>query len=280
MFCRACYLFAVWYLVTAQAQRRWYLTGAFANITKPSVPFVGLTVSVNDVCGNSSKSSDEFVLLFGGVYGRPNSNATLDSSIVIHIEDLLQGTDSFSNTVTVVNNIVYDIQGTVDYESPYQFEIGLYDHQTQTFSEQYYRDLLFGRLFCVSAYAKESNTSVLAHNFLYSMDLRKRIALMSHTWSSMTMEEAKVLGVFDDKGVADELEGSVMNANTDSSITEGENGGVESAASTIVEDCQNKSFEIPLKVMTFNLWHNNPASWVYGMEYVILCFIIDKFVIY
>ena len=115
------------------------------------------------------------------------------------------------------------------------------------------------------------------------MDLRKRVALMSHTWSSISSLHAQELQVFHDGSEKYFYENANLEAQSESEedkdskdiamaagdvVSDTDSTGINSvdSSSSIDEDCSEYPSEIPLKVMTFNLWHNNPASWVYGME--------------
>ena len=122
---------------------------------------------------------------------------------------------------------------------------------------------MLGKLVCVSvsvealvgeAEAGSGSGSELAsaqlHSLMYSVDMRQHVALMSHTWMPSPSDPGP--GRID--GVSDF-------GSTGASV-EGEPTSSASASASALADTP----EVPLRVMTFNLWHNNPAAWVFGHE--------------
>jgi hypothetical protein len=242
------------------SQQRWYLTGTYDNKTKPEVPFLGQTVSLAELCdGSMAESQENLQLLFGGAVVQKTASAlepTLLDNIGYHLNvGAPEDVSGCRRIMHVESNVSFEIYGSVDYESSYGFEVGLYDHRTEKFVEKEWRQLLLGRLMCLSVRIEMScadglassvdsadgvvvsqTRSVESHDLIYSMDLRKRFSMMSHTWNIPSVE-------------ADSIEGA----------PEGGNG-------TTSPEEDTSAVNITAKVMTFNLWHNNPAAWVFGFE--------------
>ena len=249
------------------AQQRWYLTGAYDNTTKPEAPFLGESVSFADICLNTgNEESEDFRLLFGGTVARKRATS-LEPSLIESIEYHLNMKDTDETAsgchrgMKVLRNVSYDMFGSVDYSTTYGFEVGLYDHRTETFLEKDWRQLLLGRLVCLTVSVESScvddtdggsidgvdsaefvevvqSTSSESHDFMYSMDLRKRFSLMSHTWEHSQAPEDG--GVLADDHISPEVAASEPETPTSANVS--------------------------VRVMTFNLWHNNPAAWVFGFE--------------
>lgn len=127
-------------------------------------------------------------------------------------------------------------------------EIGLYDHAIDQFLERYWREISGGDLIAVSASVKtdkhaastigsdeiemsniqdQQQPQLQQHEMTFTRDFMGRVSALSHTWRS-----------------EDSTNGNSQN-------------GQQCEASGFVSD------GVPLRVMTYNLWHNNPPSWVY-----------------
>lgn len=255
------------------AQQRWYLTGAFENKTKPTEPFLGQTVSFADLCLPRVTESEDVALLFGGVVIRQKAYS-LEPNLIENAEYVLNVMDSkkvpgCAKRMEVASNVSYDMFGSVDYTSTYGFEVGLYDHRSEKFVESSWRKLSLGRLVCLSVRLETScvspniastdttadDDSVVAsqwtelHDLMYSVDLRRRPALMSHTWTTDRKRSRAVQHHQD----LDSADVSLSSAAMDSTML------------NPISDVQSPP-DVNVRVMTFNLWHNNPAAWVFGFE--------------
>ena len=73
-----CYLIGI-----AYSQKRWYLTGEFANNSKPSLPFEGRSISFCE--------SDELTpsLMYGNILIKRNDNITLENSVLLNFDSYL-----------------------------------------------------------------------------------------------------------------------------------------------------------------------------------------------
>jgi hypothetical protein len=112
-------------------------------------------------------------------------------------------------------------------------EIGLFDHSKRTFVKKLWRDVSGGELVSLEACLNSKDGPLEPHRFVYTTDLSRRLSLLSHSLppspSPLSWE-----------------------------------GHRESAVGTAASgDTSVAAADKPLRVMTYNLWHNNPPSWVY-----------------
>jgi hypothetical protein len=126
-------------------------------------------------------------------------------------------------------------------------EVGLYDAQQGIFLEKEWNVLTIGNLFAVVVV---DNKGQLRHQIVFTTDLYGRRSLISHTWSSLSSTAAASAAA--SSPVVDESS-SDQTANRVESI-QLENG----------EALSKGMSTNPLRVVTYNLWHNNPPSWIYG----------------
>jgi hypothetical protein len=132
-------------------------------------------------------------------------------------------------------------------------EVGLYDHAQDVFLEKYWREISGGDLVAVKIISMHSQnvtsseidtqggdiletparllTSTVSrtHRLVFSRDFMGRVSVLSHSWSEKEIEE-KLHPV---------------------------------VASNIQNTTDDEPLSVPLRIMTYNLWHNNPPSWIY-----------------
>jgi hypothetical protein len=115
------------------------------------------------------------------------------------------------------------------YDRIFSVEVGMYDFQTETFSKQYWLKKKYGSIiavvFDISSTGTEGATE--RHWMLVNVDQRGRRSVMLHTWQPLS-----------------------NNSNQNDHPTQVAEGATTAVAHN-------------LKVMTYNLWHNNPPSWVW-----------------
>lgn len=106
-------------------------------------------------------------------------------------------------------------------------EVGLYDGRRGIFVQREWRSLNIGTV--VACRATDSMGTV--HKLIWTTDMYGRMSLVHHTWNPQIIAQQVEYDVSDD--------------------------GMPASMGV---DLDSKSF----RVMTYNLWHNNPPGWVYG----------------
>lgn len=186
-----------------------------------------------------SKSS--YPLYNGGNFLNLNSiNETVDSSLLSAIIGQIFGEttegknfDKFSvksahyfNLLTSVNYASRDRANAI-----VSSEIGLYDHSKRIFVQRLWRNISGGELIAVRATENRSSDrsiKIRDHSLLFSRDLHGRNTLFEHVWND------------------------IPDSNTP----------LKSKSDSLLNTAANKK-PLNIRVLTFNIWHNNPASWVY-----------------
>jgi hypothetical protein len=137
-------------------------------------------------------------------------------------------------------------------------EVGLYDHAQDVFLEKYWREISGGDLVAVKIIsthyqnvsinridtrddlASESDVAPLSasavtrtHRLVFSRDFMGRVSVLSHSWRETSSSHDK------------------------------ENEKEEETESVVSDVVNDEPSSAPLRVMTYNLWHNNPPSWIY-----------------
>ena len=256
------------------AQQRWYYTGEFKNAEITHSLFAGSEFFQSDLLHPNSTG----LLLYGGILITPSAVNDTDYAEVLEIilKDVL-GVKNESQTqplVAISRATVYPMLLTKNYGAyslltkdsttedikalQYIGEVGLYDHQKRIFLQKELRDLTVGELYAVEVMVrKETEQSINklqnndnsvkidiagggdvsgdvhgenesenheVHKVVYTVDLMGRNSVYSHTWRSVPLSDSVV-----------------------------------AATSTLQQEPKVKS----IRVMSYNLWHNNPPSWVY-----------------
>jgi hypothetical protein len=128
-----------------------------------------------------------------------------------------------------------------------QAEIGLYDHDLDTFLQREWNNVTMGTLHAVTI-TLHPDTQIPTspdhhqyhhyhqHQIMYMWDLFGRMTILQHTWQS-------------------------YNNNNQQGIKKTE----ETSTSTSIKS---------LKILSYNLWNNNPAEWVYREKKYVMIYII------
>ena len=245
-------LFVV-FLSTVTSQKRWYYTGAYKNEQSKNLFFNGARMQHSDLYHFGSQLNDdvefwtpqlvhnESFLYAGGSFLRLKSvNSTVSDQLleVIKLEVASPNNESF-----ILNSAVFYSQIIAfNYGEAVQLascevssddflltaEVGLYDHSIDKFLERYWKEIGTGEFVAITAtttHVEENRNTERKHRVIFAIDVLGRATLVKHTWKASPV--------------------------SDSATVE------DTAASTPADAA------VPLRVMTYNLWHNNPPSWIY-----------------
>ncbi len=253
-------------------QKRLYYTGKYKNEDTNSVNFAGAKLSSSvffehtEIDSEGLAVSNSSFLFSGGTFLRlKHINTTVNSEFLdfIKLEVMSTSSDLFKFSTAVfykqLSSYDYGLASSEDGFDPNNYlleaEIGLYDHSQDIFLEKYWREISGGELIAVSAITtaaqqplgsdsddqtETDSTSAASpsastagrrrhHRVVFSSDYLSRKSVISHTWFDEAIPHA----------------------------TEDVASAVAPASST--GDKSSKG----LRVMTYNLWHNNPPSWIY-----------------
>ena len=113
----------------------------------------------------------------------------------------------------------------------FEAEIGLYDQMRGIFTEKQKYTVFVGIVYAVTLVNMDR-----VHKVLYTTDLYNRRSVLSHTFYWRRQEGLQP--------------------------TEQDGGSSSSSNEKIPEEREANAFD-HVRIMTYNLWHNNPPSWVY-----------------
>ena len=105
-----------------------------------------------------------------------------------------------------------------------------------------------------------------AHVVILSVDMRRNISPLQHLWRDwMEIETADQCAVFSDYFMAS-VNGTSLEENSmpDKNTETIPNADTKSNESVVeVDTSRDDRADVKLRIMTYNLWHTNPASWLY-----------------
>lgn len=234
------------------SQKRWYFTGSYKNENSRNLFFNGARMQHSDLYHLSNQLNElvdfwtptsnhnESFLFAGGSFLRIKSvNSTVNDQLwnIIKLQVSAPDNESFAlnSAIFYTQVISFNYGEAVQLASPevssddflMSAEVGLYDHAIDQFLERYWREIGTGEFVAVTAttnHTDENRSIIRKHRILLAIDVIGRATMVSHTWESEVVPEPII------------------------------------AAETITEDAKAAA---PLRVMTYNLWHNNPPSWIY-----------------
>lgn len=245
--------------------KQWYYTGEQTNnvVTEPrfsghEMDIFSVFNPIDDTSINDLNAMDLNVnlLYFGGALIKLISiNSTIDQNTNETIYELLssEATPTLIHGLHVMSRkvIYYDLLHVVDYGSPNltstSVEVGLFDHDEDIFVQRFWRDVKHGQIVAVISDTKSiyfdqhSNEKIRfqRHWTIWSMDHRQRRSLIMHTWEDI--DENLFLSPLRTNKPSSGLAGTVKDMEVSTELNE------------------VRTF----RIMTYNLWHNNPPSWTY-----------------
>jgi hypothetical protein len=263
------FLLVVYLLSIADGQddryRRWYYTNKFKN----NQPVEGILF----FNGSSFEYEDLFSpmkspILFGGnmvlsLEEDQNSIFTADSvkSVLSNVtnlfyedgKDVLESINSQQYNIFVINNYVSASNANNISDLPVmEEEIGLYDHRLGSYVERRFRQVRVGIVLAVNfAISLDSEPSLkTSHRVLITLDMIGKASILFHSFNS-----------------SDDMNNAIKTAeDRNLIIQESVSGdGVFLPLPSGSDDRPNF-----IRVMTYNLWHNNPPSWIYHVKRLVL----------
>jgi endonuclease/exonuclease/phosphatase family metal-dependent hydrolase len=124
----------------------------------------------------------------------------------------------------------------VDTLKPVQGEVAFYDKITRQEIRSEWRDVRLGRMYAVTIDEFREKES-LKHKILVNVDTSGLASIVSHIW---------------------ERNSTTLETSTSTTIS------IDGTSSNIMNDEIVSDRHINLRVMTYNIWHNNPPSYLYG----------------
>lgn len=278
-------------------QQRWYYTGKFQNDEVATPFFEGLQYKQSELFD----PNHSHLLYFGGTVARAEVlNVTNHEADVLMLLGLGNGSTvavhngrnyplvmsrNYAAYVDILNNRSSDGFETLQYQA----EVGLYDHRIREFLEKYWRDLQVGELTAVEITIEASTQ----HAFSVGSSAQDSVPVLVAMDVSASGET--VLSASHDAPLIVDLtvqaEQQVTEVASVSTAVESEHDNAapkqvhrvlytsdimgrasiyahtwNTTHTTRVDYSQDTVIveeKKDLRVMSFNLWHNNPPSWVY-----------------
>jgi hypothetical protein len=246
-----------WVLPLISGQAQWYYTRKIRNEQHPSeiIPFAGSSFNYDSLFNN--ETNDKAVLYGGGmvVQRELEFNATFNNETVHYLiqnvtlipkqdaNQVISDYYSVQYNIFILNNYSHTpIVDSITELSMMEEEIGLYDHAKGIFLEKKWRYTRLGMLMAVkmNVTTNDNFNEYEHHKLIATIDMAGKPSLVYHTW---TVEK-------NSSHQAESIE-------VEQSIT----GDISSHGRRLEASPKNK-----LRVMTYNLWHNNPPSWVYHVR--------------
>lgn len=230
-------------LIIPSIAQRWYYTGKYNSHQSNDIRlFQGDLLDISSLLNSGFTSNPEQLLFSGGLLLSPFDGDeeyrlkvlnfevhNLINNLTSNGQDCVADIKSLNiYKLLIANNYsteVSDIGNSTKWEI-LQAEIGLLDPITRIFKEKKWDDILQG--FVISARVIVDGN--FGHEILITKDVFGRCALMAHRWFPI------------DFSVKIDLKGEI---------------------NEIGEINQVTSQQKKLRIMTYNLWHNNPPSWLY-----------------
>lgn len=235
---------AVMMAVASAARQRWYYTGEYKFDKPHNEFFEGATLDLFSLYNH--QAVDQSYLYSGGLILVPFNTLESKENASFSLE---AGDKSFIENVVGHSN--FDIMSTSSYkillnpnyhrvprfgtEEVMQAEIGLFDHDREIFVEKKFNNISIGTLHAsLLIVSPTNNESVgMLHKIMWTWDSFGRNSLIHHTWHKHKITTSN-----------DSIEETKTN-------------------NACLEDRSASSEPKKLRIMTYNLWHNNPPSWVY-----------------
>ena len=229
---------------------KWYYTRKFRNDGHPNTPqfFPGSNFNYLDLFYNRT---DGQPILFGGgmiLMSETDPNAFFDNNTVHY---LIQNTtfipdEAVGQTIENLESMQYNLYIINDYSNYpnnniselmiMEEEIGLYDHSIRQFIDKQWRYMRLGIIVAarVNVTYQEQRGFSEEHFILSTADMAGKPTILYHTWRRHLIEE---------------------NQSVDAEVNHGNFIRTEDLTSLG-----------RLRIMTYNLWHNNPPAWIYHVR--------------
>lgn len=286
--------------VSANAQQRWYYTGQFRNNEVIDEKFAGSSFSPDDLHGATFR---HVLFYGGIVSKSHHTNISDYEEVLNVARNDLLGVGNASNVrlLQSVDYPMYIAKNYGSYMATsddgtdvvdslkFMGEVGLYDHQRRVFLEKYWRDIVVGEIKAIEvAIANESTAGKEGNSDITVPDLEVELSASGDTSLAETPVIPSIVEVAspeatDSTGEEVETVPPVLNretasneevhrlvytsdlmgrntiyAHTWSSSADDARSAAESRESAAqAQEAKN------VRIMSYNLWHNNPPSWVY-----------------
>lgn len=226
-------------------QQRWYYTGKFENEQVLEQDFDGSSLDLMSLYDHPL--TEKAQLYAGGLLVIPfNTSESRDNRTV----SLLAGDLDYLRQVTLMGE--FELESVVSYRvhlAPnyhlvpekgevvmMRAEVGLYDHRKDMFLEKHVTNLTVGTIHAAVLSGVQPTIELASrrrHRVMWTWDVFGRVSLLHHLWEDvkdLTTQQEVEQSTGDERSTDCELDSTVPSN---------------------------------LRIMTYNLWHNNPPSWVY-----------------
>lgn len=244
------------FVCTAGNRQRWYYTGNFNFEQTEEEFFEGATLDLFALYNHQAE--DQSYLYSGGLLLLPynslesRDNATFnlepeDKTFVEHIVESSNLEIKSTSSYKIYLNSNYHRIPRMGAAEVLQAEIGLFDHDQEIYLEKKFNNISIGTIHAslVLVPVEKKTYSFMLHKVMWTWDAFRRNSILHHTWHPYSSIDEDTTRPVEETSVCD--------------------------AATSVSEFDSKN----LRIMTYNLWHNNPPSWVYhDNRYCALCFLL------
>lgn len=244
---------------------KWYYTRRFRNDFHPNGVklFSGSNFNYDDLFHN--RTNDQAILFSGGIalLRETDPNALFNNETIYY---LMQNTSlipkqSIGQEISGLSTVQYNLLIINDYAnypnasnnsdlSIMEEEIGLFDHVQNKYIEKKWRYTRLGMALAILVnvtYPTSGNSFYEEHKILASADMAGKPSLSYHTWTTKVLDTSTT-----ELEAAPQIDPNELIKHP-----------IESASTELegeIEDVKR------LRIMTYNLWHNNPPSWIYHVR--------------
>lgn len=280
--------------------QRWMYTGNFKPDRDEPAPnqwFHGYELPLSQLFELETFESRKPLLYSGNFAILPDRdpNSVLESNTLQYLIKNISFIETHSaEPVHIISAYSYGIHGMRKYGtistltddnstwSLAEEEIGLYDTVQHSFVEKHWRLTRFGMLFAIqfevpatTCALQESTCSneKIVHKVLFTIDLYRRPTLVYHTSShvipfSFPPVATEAVTTAEEVDMSIDADGTVHTTSTSTKhiqeAPEDHQIVVDHAKPALItSDETTNQAQKRLRVMTYNLWNNNPPSWVY-----------------
>jgi hypothetical protein len=254
-------LSCVIFVITAHTQ--WYYTRRVRNDEHPNgiQLFEGTSFHYGQLFDDSLDKT--FVLYGGGMIlvKETESDAVFNNDTVYYLvtnTTLIAKADS--NRILNISAVQYNLFVINDYVkvpnaqnvselSIMEEEIGLFDHEKGNYIDKKWRFLRLGMLLAAKVNLSNSvtgNTTDETHSVVTTIDMLGKPTILFHSWNLET----------------DRRDNQRQMSSPAIPAVQQIDGSFSPPSLSAEDDVSTRR----LRIMTYNLWHNNPPSWIYSVR--------------
>jgi hypothetical protein len=244
------------YIAAINARGQWYLTGTVFNDKRETSIYEHEMSDVWHFTANPQLKVNDSHTSFGGALAvYVGHNTTLDTNIESIVADLFRNFVSDENCGFEVTDVwIYNTFVTVTQSKPLEYEIGLFDRMKyiivcadtfvltrchvfcrNEFTQKAIHQVKLGKEWLVRA-AYRCSELIEVHKICLVADLQGLITVAQHIWDAKQFSPVST-----EAGIP-----AVVSSDSVHKVT----------------SCEMEKDPLDLRVMTYNIWHNNPPEWL------------------